>query len=169
GLFAGVAYAIYGPAAYIDTAILAEGVLMFLLSVALWQLSSSGDGDPRRARSEASRDPRLRETVTIAAAALTGVAFGAGALVRPTALVIATACALWLVSLDRRRVWIFAACVLVVVAPALAKNWATSRTLGIQGYGGLNVYIGNSPLHDGRATFRLGAGWDALNSEATRR
>jgi tetratricopeptide (TPR) repeat protein len=30
----------------------------------------------------------------------------------------------------------------------------------------LNAYIGNSPLHDGRATFRLGSGWDALNAEA---
>jgi Flp pilus assembly protein TadD len=56
----------------------------------------------------------------------------------------------------------------IVVSPVLAKNYAVSQTLSIQGYGGLNVYIGNSPLHDGRATFRLGKGWDALNSEAMR-
>src|SRR5262249_2877514 len=54
------------------------------------------------------------------------------------------------------------------VVPVIARNYAISRTLSIQGYGGLNVYIGNSPLHDGRATFRLGAGWDRLNSEAMR-
>jgi tetratricopeptide (TPR) repeat protein len=58
-----------------------------------------------------------------------------------------------------------AACVLII-SPALAQNWSISHTLAIQGYGGLNFYIGNSPLHTGRATFRLGAGWDALNSEA---
>jgi tetratricopeptide (TPR) repeat protein len=57
---------------------------------------------------------------------------------------------------------------LLFVVPVVVKNYATTRTLSIQGYGGLNVYIGNSPLHDGRATFRLGGGWDALNSEATR-
>ena len=32
----------------------------------------------------------------------------------------------------------------------------------------LNVYIGDSPLHEGRATFRLGDGWDALNADALR-
>ncbi len=57
---------------------------------------------------------------------------------------------------------------LVVLSPALAKSWSTSGTLALQGYGGLNAYIGNSPSHDGRATFRLGAGWDALNTEAAR-
>ncbi len=48
------------------------------------------------------------------------------------------------------------------------KSWSTSGAFSLQGYGGLNFYIGNSPLHDGRATFRLGSGWDALNSEAPR-
>ena len=47
---------------------------------------------------------------------------------------------------------------LVVMSPVLAKNWSVSRSLSIQGYGGLNAYIGDSPRHDGRATFRLGAG-----------
>ena len=56
----------------------------------------------------------------------------------------------------------------VVIAPAVAKNWSVSRTLSLQGYGGLNVYIGNSPQQSGRPTFRLGGAWDALNAEPSR-
>jgi hypothetical protein len=67
-----------------------------------------------------------------------------------------------------RALTAFVAAYTVCVAPVLVKNWSVSGSPTIQGYGGLNVYIGNSPLHDGRATFRLGAGWDALNSEAPR-
>jgi Flp pilus assembly protein TadD len=54
------------------------------------------------------------------------------------------------------------------MSPVLATNWSMSRSLSIQGYGGMNVYIGNSPLQAGRGVFRLGAGWDALNAEASR-
>ena len=168
GLLAGLIYAVYGPAVYIDTALVAEGLLLALLALALVMLA--------------------REPVTRARAAAAGAALGAAALVRPTALAIAAACAAWLVLRDRAsggrvplqpgRVggptraivlagWFAGACVLVV-APALAKSWSVSHSLAVQGYGGLNVYIGNSPNHDGRALFRLGAEWDALNAEASR-
>lgn len=156
GLLAGIVYACYGPAVYFETAILSEGLLLFLLALGLWAI--------------AAPDPTTRKGV------LAGAAFGAAALVRPTALVIAVACtaaaaiawhrdrvgAIW------RRVAIVGAACLTILVPVLAKTWSTSRSLSIQGYGGLNAYIGNSPLHDGRPTFRLGAGWDALNSEAPR-
>ena len=156
GLFAGLAYALYGPAVYIDTAIASEGLLLFLLTAALLALTA--------------------EPLTLGAAAAGGALFGAAALVRPTALVIAAAVVLSLLVARRsllvaRRSLLAGACAaaaLAVMTPALAKNWTTAGSLSVQGYGGLNAYIGNSPLHDGRATFRLGAGWDALNAEAAR-
>jgi len=163
GLFAGLAYAVYGPAVYIDTALLAEGLLLFLLVLALWMLA--------------------REPVTTVRAAAAGASLGAAVLVRPTAVLMTAACAAWLILSacpePSRRVrrrqpravaaagWLVAACVLVM-SPVLARNWSVSRSLSIQGYGGINVYIGNSPLHAGRGVFRLGAGWDALNAEASR-
>src|SRR5579871_888556 len=39
GWIAGLAYALYGPAVYVDTAILSEGLLLFLLTLALWATS----------------------------------------------------------------------------------------------------------------------------------
>jgi Flp pilus assembly protein TadD len=165
GLFAGLVYALYGPAVYIDTALLAEGLLLLLLVLALAMLA---------------RDP-----VVPVRAAAAGAALGAAALVRPTALVIAVACLAWLLmpivrgvrfQTDRQAARaralasaaMFTAVGILVMSPALVKSWSAARTLAIQGYGGMNVYIGNSPLHDGRATFRLGGGWDALNAEASR-
>jgi tetratricopeptide (TPR) repeat protein len=148
-LFAGLCYALYAPAVYIDTALLSEGLLLFLLTVALFVSSRS--------------------------ACLSGVAFGAATLVRPTAIVFAMATALWMarrVRLQPHGRWrplaVFAAACAIVIAPAIAKNYSVAHSLSLQGYGGVNVYIGNSPLHTGRPTVRLGAGWDALNAEAAR-
>jgi tetratricopeptide (TPR) repeat protein len=149
GLFAGLAYALYGPAIYIDTAILSEGLLLCLLTGALLALSSE--------------QPALARVV------VAGAAFGAAAIVRPTALLIAGGCCAWLVLQHRlKQALTIAVTALAVMSPVLAKNWSVSHSLSIQGYGGLNAYIGDSPQHDGRATFRLGAGWDALNAEAPR-
>jgi Flp pilus assembly protein TadD len=159
GWLAGAVYALYGPVVLVETSMLAEGLLVFLLTLALLILT----GQP----------------LTLAAAGLAGAALGAATLVRPTALLMAVACAVWLLlrrprasrgqyAPIRSAVLALAAAFGLVVAPALWKNWSGSGSFGLQGYGGLNFYIGNSPLHDGRATFRLGAGWDALNSEAPR-
>jgi tetratricopeptide (TPR) repeat protein len=149
GWFAGLAYALYGPAVYADTAILSEGLLLCLLVVALLALCS--------------QPPSLVRFVAA------GAAFGAATVVRPTALLIASGCCIWLVIQRRSRAALtIVATALAVMSPVLVKHWAISHSLSIQGYGGLNAYIGNSPQHDGRATFRLGAGWDALNAEAPR-
>jgi Flp pilus assembly protein TadD/4-amino-4-deoxy-L-arabinose transferase-like glycosyltransferase len=155
GLLAGLTYAVYGPAAWIETSFVAEGLLLFLLTAALFALS--------------------RAPLTTARAAAAGAALGAAVVVRPTALLIGGALAVWIiVSLRQRQsgagtlAAALAAACLIVVAPALARGWTASHTLSMQGYGGLNFYIGNSPAHTGRATIRLGAGWDALNSEAAR-
>jgi tetratricopeptide (TPR) repeat protein len=149
GIFAGLIYALYGPAVYIDATILSEGLLLCLLVAALLVLSSE-----------------RQELVQVVAA---GAAFGAAAIVRPTSLLIPGACCIRLVLRHRaREALTIAVTTLAVMSPVLAKNWSVSRSLSIQGYGGLNAYIGDSPRHDGRATFRLGAGWDTLNAEAPR-
>jgi tetratricopeptide (TPR) repeat protein len=165
GWFSGLAYALYGPAVYIDTTILSESLLLFFLTVALWPLATAPTGT-----SVASVEPDRLTLRKVGPAVASGIALGAAALVRPTALVIAAACTVWLIVAARspRAAWALGLACVVTMFPALAKSWSTSHALSIQGYGGLNVYIGNSPLHDGRATFRLGAGWDALNSEAAR-
>jgi tetratricopeptide (TPR) repeat protein len=154
GVAAGLALALYGPAVYVDTVVLSEGLLLLLLCLALWALA--------------------RDRITWQTAALAGAAMGAATLVRPTAIVIAVAVLGWLVvrwvrpSVSSVSLVSFVSCAAIIVLPVIAKNYALSGTPSIQGYGGLNVYIGNSPLHDGRATFRIGKGWDALNSEAMR-
>jgi len=152
GLWSGLLYATLAPAVYVETNLLAEGLLLCVLTAALVVLSA--------------------DRLTTARAFGGGALLGFATLVRPTAalMFVAVVAALWFVARPRRLA-IGAAVVcgaFVVLAPALIKNWSDSRTLGIQGFGGLNFYIGNSPLHNGRPVFRLGAGWDALNSEAER-
>jgi len=146
---AGVLYALYGPVVYVETAFLSEGLLLFLLVFSALML--------------------CREPVARPRAVLAGAALGLATLVRPTAIVFAIAFGTWLLWRRARTaaVALAAVCVLVM-APAIAKTWSVSRSLSVQGYGGLNLYIGNSPLHDGRPTFRLGAGWDGLNADALR-
>jgi Flp pilus assembly protein TadD len=152
GMWAGLLYATLGPAVYVETSLLAEGVLLCLLMGALVVLSA--------------------ERLTVARSSAGGLLLGLATLVRPTAALVAVALlvALWRIARGRRSAvmtsFLCSAC--IVIAPGLIKNWSASRTLTIQGFGGLNFYIGNSPVHNGRPVFRLGAGWDALNSEAQR-
>ncbi|MBI3400710.1 MAG: tetratricopeptide repeat protein [Acidobacteria bacterium] len=149
GIAAGIAYAIYGPAVWAETQVVSEGLLLFLLTFSALMLC---------------REPITRQRV-----ALAGLALGLATLVRPTAVAFLLAYGLWLlVRRARAAAAVLATVSVLTVAPAIAKTWSVSRSLSVQGYGGLNVYIGNSPLHDGRPTFRLGAGWDALNAAAVR-
>ena len=164
-LAAGLVYALYAPAIYVDVALLSEGLLLFLLTLALLLLGRAENLWRGRFRpvSAALKGP---PHFVIASA---GVALGCAILVRPTAVVVASACAMWLlVQRSRNAAAILVVTCAVVIAPAVAKNWSVSRTLSLQGYGGLNVYIGNSPQQSGRPTFRLGGAWDALNAEPSR-
>jgi tetratricopeptide (TPR) repeat protein len=152
GLCAGLLYATFAPAVFVETSLLAEGLLLCLLIAASLLLSS--------------------EHITARRAAASGLLLGFATLVRPTAvlIVLALAATVWYVSRGKRTLVVSAllGAFCLMLAPVAMKNWIDSRTLTIQGFGGLNFYIGNSPLHNGRPTFRLGAGWDALNSEAQR-
>ena len=162
---AGLAYALYAPAIYLDVALLSEGLLLFLLTAALLLLGRDQilwRGPFRPASRALQGPPHL-------AIACAGVAIGSAILVRPTAVVVAVTCAMWLLVHRTRAAaaTLVIACALVIV-PALVKNWSVSHSLSVQGYGGLNVYIGNSPRQTGRPTFRLGGGWDVLNAEPWR-
>ena len=149
GLFAGLVYALYGPVVYVETALLSEGLLLFLLALALWALAF--------------------DTPTPSRMVVAGLSLGAAMLVRPTALLITAPVVAWFAMRQRPSLaGMCAASMLIMLAPAIARNWSVTGSMALQGYGGLNVYIGDSPRNDGRATFRLGRGWDALNSEAAR-
>jgi len=158
GIAAGLFLAVYGPLVFLETSLLAEGLLVFLLLLALWLFVTLEKDLPK----------------VIA----TGAVLGIAALVRPTAVAVLPALLLTLVwdhraRLRERRVWATAGLLLVafflVTAPVV---WKISRVNGaftpVQGYGGFAFYIGNSPKGDGLPSPRLGRGWELLVSEAAR-
>jgi tetratricopeptide (TPR) repeat protein len=112
---------------------------------------------------------------TFGRAALAGLSTGLSALVRPTALVLLP---LVLVTLARREGFrrrgflmagLAAAAIGLVLLPVTIANWrASGAPLLVQGHGGLNFSIGNSPAGTGLPTARPGAGWDRLEAEAAR-
>lgn len=156
GLAAGLILALQGPLIYTEVSLLGEGLLLFLLTGAL-------------AVFFLVRPPLVR-------AGGAGLLLGLAALVRPTALVLlpVLAAALWLEKRAERRIALIqggllvAAC-LLVVGPVV---WQISRANGtfvpVQGHGGLNFYIGNSPAGEGLPGKRLGRGWEMLVTEAAR-
>jgi len=130
--------AVYGPLIWLDVSIASEGLLMFFLAAALWSAASD-------------RQPLL-----------TGALIGLAALTRPTALIFLPLL-LWIV--PRRRA-IVAAAVIAVILPVTIANWRASHAfIPIQSFGGLNLYLGNSPLRDGTASARPGGEWEALEAQ----
>jgi tetratricopeptide (TPR) repeat protein len=150
---AGLLMALYGPLLYIDTAILAESPLVFLL---VWGLDlATGAKD------------EVRRWLAC------GLVMGAAAIVRPTALVVCVAFLAVLIATSPRlrRVRLasaFVAGVLLFTAPVVIQNWRTSGLAMVQAYGGMNFYLGNRPSGDGGARARLGGEWDRLEGEASR-
>lgn len=156
GIGAGLVLALQGALIYTDLSLLGEGLLLFLLTGAL-------------ASFYLIRTPLAR-------GAGSGLLLGLGALVRPTAVVLlpVLAAGLLLEKRDGRRAsagaagLLLASC-LLVVGPVV---WKISRVNGsfvpIQGHGGLNFYIGNSPAGEGLPDKRLGRGWEMLETEALR-
>ena len=152
---AGLLLALNGVVAWTDVSILAEGLLLLLMTGALLCLGKA--------------------PVTFRRAALAGLLTGLAALVRPTALALLP---LLLFTLARREAWkrrgflmagLAAGAVGLVLLPVTLANWrASGAPLLVQGHGGLNFFIGNSPAGTGLATARPGAGWDRLEAEAER-
>ena len=153
GIAAGVLLAVYGPLLLLTSLILAEGLLLFLLTLALVVF-----------------DPSSRHWLRTAAA---GTVVGLAATVRPTALLLLALFVLAALRRGKSRDWaaagVLIASFLVGLSPALEINARSGRPLIlIQGHAGLNFYIGNSPAGTGSASSRLGGSWDALSAEASR-
>ncbi len=152
---AGLLLAANGVVAWTDVSLLAEGLLLLLMTAALLCL---GNGPVTKKR-----------------AAFAGLLTGLAALVRPTALVLLP---LVLVTLASRESWrrrgfllaaLAAAAAGVVLLPVTVANFrASGAPLLVQGHGGFNFYIGNSPAGTGLPTVRPGADWDRLEGEAAR-
>jgi Flp pilus assembly protein TadD/4-amino-4-deoxy-L-arabinose transferase-like glycosyltransferase len=152
---AGLLLAFNGVVAWTDVSVLAEGLLLLLMTGALLCLGKA--------------------PATFGRAALAGLLTGLAALVRPTALALLP---LLIFTLARREGWkrrgflmagLAAGAVALVLLPVtLANRRASGAPLLVQGHGGLNLFIGNSPAGTGLPTARPGAGWDRLEAEAAR-
>jgi tetratricopeptide (TPR) repeat protein len=155
GTAAGLLQAVHGPLAFVETSLYGEGLLLFLTLLSTYVF--------------ATRRGSTRGVV------MSGILIGAAAIVRATALaqlavyipVLLLESPGWRARL--RRAAVMATAVAAVTVPVAAKN--TSEPAGsfqLQGFAGLNFYIGNSPAGTGTATVRLGAGWESLWGEAWR-
>jgi tetratricopeptide (TPR) repeat protein len=130
--------AVYAPLVWLDVSIASEGLLLFSLAAALWSAATE-------------RHPLL-----------TGALIGLAALTRPTALLFLPLL-LWIV--PRRRALVAFAAFLVIL-PVTIANWRASHAfIPVQSFGGMNVYLGNSPLRDGTASARPGGEWEALEAQ----
>jgi 4-amino-4-deoxy-L-arabinose transferase-like glycosyltransferase len=147
---AGVVQAIYAPFLYLDTALLAEPLFIFLVLVAIDIATRADDSTSRWIWA--------------------GVFIGAASVVRPTALVLIIA--LGIAGLRERKVrhpllvLLFGAA--LIVAPVVVQNWRVTGVPLIQAYGGMNFYLGNTVTSDGAARARPGGEWDALEADASR-
>jgi Tfp pilus assembly protein PilF len=144
GVAAGFILALYAPLVWIDASIYSEGLLIFLMTTALWCVATN-------------RHP-----------AITGVVIGLAALVRPTALIL-----LPLLLIAGARAWraraILIAVAAAVIAPVTIANWrAMHQWIPIQSAGGMNFYLGNSPTRDGLPSARPGGDWDRIEPDAAR-
>jgi Tfp pilus assembly protein PilF len=144
GVAAGFILALYAPLVWIDASIYSEGLLIFLMTTALWCVATN-------------RHP-----------AITGVVIGLAALVRPTALIL-----LPLLLIAGARTWraraIVIAVATAVMAPVTIANWrAMHQWIPIQSAGGMNFYLGNSPTRDGLPSARPGGDWDRIEPDAAR-
>jgi tetratricopeptide (TPR) repeat protein len=154
GVLAGFLLAINGPLIFLEVSILSEGLLIFLLMLALLCLA--------------------RDAVSPARAAAAGLLLGFAALVRPTALLflpVALAVVLAFPAQPHRAksASLLALACLLTILPVTALNWQASHGVTlIQGYGGMNFYLGNAPGGSGLPTARVGETWDSLAGESER-
>ena len=150
---AGLLQAAYAPLIYVETALLSEALLLFLLIAALDLIATA----------HANRTRWL----------MAGLALAAATIVRPTAVAVLIAFALvvfWSMkrtAATRLGGWLVLGA-FVIVAPVVVINWNVTGIPMVQAYGGLNFYLGNRPSGDGMARARPGGEWDVLEGEASR-
>jgi tetratricopeptide (TPR) repeat protein len=144
GIATAAVLALYAPLVWIDASILAEGLLLTLLAAAVYCVATE-------------RHP-----------AIIGLLIGYAALVRPTALIF-----LPLLLMAGAKTWrhraVMAAVVVAVITPVTIANYrSTHAFIPIQAFGGMNFYLGNSPLRDGLPSARPGGEWERLEASAAR-
>ena len=155
GLLAGLLLGVEAAVALVDVSLYSEGLLLVLLAAALLVISPAGPA-------------------TVRAAAAAGALIGLAAIVRPTAVFLLPVAAgsVFLARSPARRTTRFlavAAAAAIVILPVTWLNLrATGAPLLVQGHGGFNFWIGNSPSRDGLPSVRPGAEWDRLEGEAVR-
>ncbi|MEA2570459.1 MAG: hypothetical protein QOI24_2460 [Acidobacteriota bacterium] len=143
GRWAGFVLALYAPLIWIDASILAEGLLLTLIAASLWC------GVSRR---------------LIPAGLLLGLA----TIVRPTAFLFLPLIAVIAADVWRKRLVVVVVCV-ATIAPVTMVNYMTTRTfIPVQAFGGINFYLGNSPLRDGLPSARPGGDWERIEPEPLR-
>lgn len=158
GVLAGLLLAVSGAVAFLDVSTFSEGLLLLLATAVLVAIGPRGASPPTAWR-----------------AAGTGLLVGLAALVRPTALLLLPIAA-WTYlrrSGRRGRGLMLAAvaasvCAVTILPVTLANLRTTGAPLLVQGHGGFNFFIGNSPSRDGLPSVRPGAEWDRLEGEALR-
>ncbi|HEX6179381.1 MAG TPA: hypothetical protein VF057_13545, partial [Thermoanaerobaculia bacterium] len=142
GIAAGIFYAICAPLVLIEVSFLAESILMPALVAALFT---------------GARRP-----------VASGLLLGFATIVRPTAAILVPLFG-WLIARDRgSRVIAFLIAAAIPIVPVLVLNTTTGGSPAIQRAGGMNFYIGNSPLHDGTGWARPGGDWDLMRGTAWR-
>jgi tetratricopeptide (TPR) repeat protein len=144
GLGAGLILALYAPLIWIDVSIFCEGLLLALLAAALWCLSTE-------------RHPLVL-----------GLLLGVSALTRPTALFFLPLFVIAGAKTWRMRAALIAIVCAVIAPVTIANARASHAFLPIQAFGGMNVYLGNSPFRDGLPSARPGGDWDRITPEAAR-
>ncbi|HNT35086.1 MAG TPA: glycosyltransferase family 39 protein, partial [bacterium] len=140
----------YWPLIYHETELLIPATLVFLLMLALWNLT--------RALERPERGTRWL---------LTGVCFGLAAITRPNILLFMPVLAGWLVWREkaRARAWLAVTLLtvgsIITIAPVTLRNYFVGRDFVlIASQGGINFYIGNNPESDGfTAKTPLGYNW----------
>ena len=157
GVSAGLLHATYAPLLLVDVSILAEGLLVFLLTCALWVMVKASLGDFAR---------------PLPPIAAVGLLLGTAIIVRPTAAILVPLFAWFAMRATVNRALtlaVFVAAVAYPTLPVLIENRGTTDPIsGIQSSGGMNFYIGNSPLHNGTAWARPGGKWDEMRGMAWR-
>jgi tetratricopeptide (TPR) repeat protein len=155
GVAAGLLQAVQGPLAFVETSIYCEGLLILLTLLSMYVFVT------RRS--------------TPSGLVIAGLLLGAAATTRATALVLVPAFASVLMLESRawplrlRRTALITAATAGLVLIVAGKNARDpSGSFQVQGFAGLNYYIGNSPSGSGTAAYRLGAGWEQLWGEAWR-
>ena len=170
GWIAGITAALYGPAIHFDGAVLVASLSALLLTASLVLLIGPPPGrspgrSPGRTTGRATAPSTSPSTIRILVA---GLALGAAAALRPTALLVAATAAVAVALVGRSRTPLArlrSAATLVLgtallVAPFTVQNLRAGERLLLTAGGGFNFWVGNHAGADG--TFRAPEGYDPL-------